>query len=245
MNLDTNISYALAYAELTMKDYIIIAEGEEHSFYGCLIDDNNIVVSSCIYSDPHEWLISLKEEHPGERFRLLSISRFDIKHHEDLTEIKEMIKLEHPDEMLEVYTVSLDDLLTHKIVPNPFDIAVWKTNNGDCVLNKDKLTRMIAEENFASHKKSHEWLKLDMDDASDYHHARVANLIVNPNNSPILLNLYKDKLQVADGFHRLSAHIYEDQKKIDIAFPNHLLSGIKKMYPNLIKEKKENSHFLK
>lgn len=237
MDMDTNISYALAYAELTMNDYILIAEGEENSFYGCLIEDNNVVTSSNIFSEPHEWLSNLKDRYPGERFRILSISRFDIKHHEDLTDIKEMIKLEHPDEMLEVHSVLLSEL-TYKIVPSPFDVAVWKTNDGDCVLNKDKLKQMIENENFATHKKNHEWLRLNMDDASDYHHARVANLIVNPNNSPILLNLYKDKLQVSDGFHRLSAHIYQEQKTIDIAFPNHLLSGIKKMYPNLLKEKK-------
>ena len=143
--------------------------------------------------------------------------------------------------MLVIHNVSLIDLTSHKIVPSPFDVAVWKTNNGDCVLNKDKLTQMIEAENFAPHKKNHEWLKLDMNDASDYHHARVANLVVNPNNSPILLNLNKDKLKVADGFHRLSAHIYKGDKEIAIAFPNHRLPGIRKMYPDLLKNKKDIS----
>ena len=232
-----NIYTTLAVANANFSDIILSAVNKENHIQYIAETYNGLFINeSDIFTSEKEWITSLNENSKSKYHINGFLKKYDILKvlsEADKIQIKNIenkYKKEYPENCLQIINVPLKNLIENYIVPYPFVTGTWKSNEGFCHLTYDRINNFLKSKNECNYMEPHEWYFLSLDEATDYHSHRVAKLIQEKDQTPILID--KDEngcLFLMDGHHRVASCLFQKQSHISIAFKPDILLDIQKL----------------
>lgn len=240
-----NIYTTLAIANANFSDIILTAISEDNHIQYIAETYNGLFANETgVFASEEEWLTSLNQNSKP----IYHINGF-LKKHDVLKLLSEYAKnqiknieieykKECPENCLQITDIPLKTLIENYIIPDPFVTGTWKSNEGFCHLTYESINKFLQSKTQCEYMEPHEWYFLPLDEATNYHANRVANLIQKNDKTPILIDIDENgELFLLDGHHRVASNLFQNQSHISVAFKPDILINIQ----NLEKSKKQNT----